>query len=50
MTQIMFETRNRSSLVESFVWLIPFLCVQRKGREKKRKIRDEEEETETQFR
>ena len=47
MTQIMFETRDRSSLVESFVWLLPFLCVQSKRRERKRKRRDEEEETET---
>ena len=51
MTQMMFETHDGSSLVESVVWLIPFLCVQRKRREKKkRKRRDEEEETETQSR
>ncbi len=36
MTQIMFETHDRSSLVESCVWLIPFLCREKEERRRRR--------------
>ncbi len=39
MTQIMFETHDRSSLVESCVWLIPFLY--REKEERRRREREE---------
>ena len=33
--------RGRSSLMESFVWLLPFLCVQRKRERQERKKKQE---------
>ena len=35
---------GRSSLVESLVWLTPFLCVKRKERREKKKRKDERED------
>ena len=38
--------RGRSSLMESFVWLLPFLCVQRERKRDKRGRRNKKQERE----
>ena len=45
MTALSFVVHGRSSLVESFVWFIPFLCIKRREKmeEKIKRSREDQE-------